>query len=56
MADGHHFSEAFLRRCESGEGYNNLLQELLDLSSTQRSELAEVLIERKIRRAGKDGH
>ena len=55
MADRHHFSEEFLRRCESNAVDSNLLQELLNLTSEQRSELAEVLIERKKQRAGKDG-
>jgi hypothetical protein len=55
MADRHHFSEDFLRRCESNAIDDNLVQELLDLTPEQRSELAQLLIARKVRRAGKNG-
>ena len=54
MGDGHGFSEDFLRRLESTFG-DDLLEELLALTSAERSALAEVLLERKKRRAGKDG-
>ena len=55
MADGHQFSEDFLRRVESSEVDDKLLEELLDLTTEQRSELATLLIERKVRRAAKNG-
>ena len=55
MADRHQFSEEFLRRCESSKVDDNLLQELLDLTTDGRSELAIVLVERKVRRASKNG-
>ena len=56
MADGHKFSEEFLLRCESrGAIDDGFLQQLRDLTTEQRSDLARVLIERKVRRAGKNG-
>lgn len=55
MADGHQFSEEFLRRCESSVVDRDLLQELFDLSTEQRSELAKVLIDRKARRSARNG-
>ena len=54
MSDGHGFSEEFLRRCESSVD-EDLLKELFELSEQRRSELATLLIERKARRAGKNG-
>lgn len=55
MADGHRFSEEFLRRCESSSVDNSLIRELRDLTTEQRAELAQVLIERQVRRVGKNG-
>lgn len=55
MADGHRFSEEFLRGCESSSVDNSLIRELRDLTTEQRAELAQVLIERKVRRVGKNG-
>jgi len=55
MADRYQFSEEFLRRCESNKVDENLIQQLRDFTTEQRSELAQRLIERKVRRAGKNG-
>ena len=55
MADGNQFSEEFLWRCESSRVDSDLLQELLDLTTEQSSQLAEVLIGRKIWRATLNG-
>ena len=54
MADGHHFSEDFLRRVESSFG-EDLLEELLALTPAERAQLVEVLLERRKRRAGGNG-
>ena len=55
MADSHRFTEAFLRRVESIEIDDKLLQELCDLTPDQRSELATIFIERKTSRANGNG-
>ena len=54
MADGHHFSEDFLRRIESSFD-DDLLEELIALTKAERAQLVEVLIERRKRRAGGNG-
>ena len=55
MADGHQFSEEFLQRCEASKADDHLIEELGALSLEGRSELSRILIERKIKRAGKNG-
>jgi len=55
MSDSNKFSEEFLRRCESSEVDDDFLKELVALNTEERSELARILLERKIRRGRKNG-
>ena len=51
MADNDEFSEEFLKGLEARDFDLNLLEQLANLTSDQRIELAEVLMQRKLWRS-----
>lgn len=51
MPDGHDFSEEFLKSLEARDFDVHILEQLANLTPDQRSELAAVLMQRKVRRA-----
>jgi len=51
VADSYKFSEDFLRGLEARDFDVHLLEQLASLTSDQRVELAELLMQRKLRRS-----